>query len=83
MKRSFVRILPKPEVLDVQGRAVLQMLNSQQLPFTQVRVGKLIELEGPDAKSFSSPNEIRELLKKAAQSGLYNPLIETAEIEGF
>lgn len=77
MKKWFVRVLPKPEVLDVQGRTVLQMLKSQELPFEKVRVGKLIELELPD--STQNPEEV---LKKALKAGLYNPLIEVATIEG-
>ncbi|MFN8791256.1 MAG: phosphoribosylformylglycinamidine synthase subunit PurS [Bdellovibrionales bacterium] len=75
MKKWFVRILPKAEVLDVQGRTVLQMLRNQQLPFEGARVGKWIELELPD--SVQNPEEV---LKKALKAGLYNPLIETADI---
>ncbi len=78
MKKYFIRVLPKPEVLDVQGRAVLHMLQSQSLPFEKVRVGKLIELELPD-----SVTGVDEILKKAAKAGLYNPLIEVVEIEGI
>lgn len=77
MKKSFVRILPKPEVLDVQGRTVLQMLKNQELPFEKVRVGKLIELELPD-----DVKNVDDILKRALKAGLYNPLIEVAEIEG-
>lgn len=77
MKRWYVKVLPKPEVLDVQGRTVLQMLKNQELPFEKVRVGKLIELEMP-----VNVNNPEEVLKKALKAGLYNPLIEVAEIEG-
>ncbi len=77
MKKCYIRILPKPEVLDVQGRTVLQMLKNQELPFEKVRVGKLIELELPD--NIQNTNDI---LAKALKAGLYNPLIEVAEVEG-
>lgn len=76
MKTWFIRILPRPEVLDVQGRTVLQMLKNHDLPFSGARVGRLIELtadqEIPDAES---------LLKKALALGLYNPLVEVAVVE--
>ena len=76
MKTWFIRILTRPEVLDVQGRAVLQMLKSHDLRFTGVRVGKVIEL--------SCEQEISDAataLKKALNLGLYNPLVEVAVIE--
>lgn len=76
MKTWFVRILPRPEVLDVQGRTVLQMLKNNDMPFSGVRVGKLIEL--------TADHEISDadmVLKKALKLGLYNPLIEVAVIE--
>lgn len=76
MKTWFIRILPRPEVLDVQGRMVLQMLQNHELPFTKVRVGKMIELTMEKETSDSS-----EVVKKALSLGLYNPLIEVAEVE--
>jgi phosphoribosylformylglycinamidine (FGAM) synthase PurS component len=76
MKTWYIRILPRPEVLDVQGRTVLQMLQNHDLPFTKVRVGKMIELTMEKETGDSS-----EVLKKALSLGLYNPLIEVAEIE--
>ncbi len=76
MKTWFIRILPRAEVLDVQGRTVLQMLNHNQLPFSNVRVGKLIELTAD--QEISNPEAV---LKKALALGLYNPLVEVAVIE--
>ena len=76
MKTCFIRILPRPEVLDVQGRTVMQMLKNQELPISHVRVGKLIELTVE-----SDTADSRDVIKKALSLGLYNPLIEVAEIE--
>lgn len=78
MKKYFVRILPKDEVLDVQGRAVLQMLKSQKHPVDSVRVGKLIEVVLSE-----NVKDPREVLKKITAEGLYNPLVEVAEVEGL
>ncbi len=78
MKKYFVRILPKDEVLDVQGRAVLQMLKSQKHPVASIRVGKLIEVVLNENVS-----QAQEVLKKITAEGLYNPLVEVAEVEGL
>ena len=71
-------MLPKTEVLDVQGRAVHQMLKAHDFPVKNIRIGKLIEVEldqnVPDEKS---------ILNHIVKEGLYNPLVETVEIEGL
>jgi phosphoribosylformylglycinamidine (FGAM) synthase PurS component len=77
-KTYFVRILPRPEVLDVQGRAVHQMLKSQSYPVKSIRVGRLIEV----VLDSGTANE-SEVLKKVIKEGLYNPLVEVAEVEGL
>ncbi len=78
MKKYFVRVLPKDEVLDVQGRAVMQMLKAQKYPVDSIRVGKLIEVVlNENAK------DVEEVLKKITAEGLYNPLVEVAEVEGL
>lgn len=74
----YVRILPKPEVLDVQGRAVHQMLKTHSYPVKSVRVGRLIEV----TLEMDTKNE-SEVLKKVIREGLYNPLVEVAEVEGL
>lgn len=78
MKKYFVRILPKDEVLDVQGRAVMQMLKAQKHPVGSIRVGKLIEVIL--SENVTDPKEV---LKKITAEGLYNPLVEVAEVEGL
>lgn len=72
-----VKILPKNEVLDTQGRAVEQTLRSHQRPVEQCRVGKYVQLdigESDEKKALAKAKEIAEFV-------LYNPLIETYELE--
>ncbi len=76
MKTWYIRVLPRPEVLDVQGRTVLQMLKNHNMPFSGVRVGKIIELTAEK----DLQNE-KEVLAQALKLGLYNPLVEVAVIE--
>jgi len=79
MKTYFVRILPRPEVLDVQGRAVYQMLKNHKHPVQGIRVGKLIEVQLED----SEVQNASQILKQVINEGLYNPLVEVAEVEGL
>ena len=76
MKTWYIRILPRPEVLDVQGRTVLQMLKIHDMPFSGVRIGKIIELTAEQDIADSAA-----VLKKAMALGLYNPLVEVAVVE--
>ena len=72
-----VKILPKNEVLDTQGRAVEQTLRSHHKPVDQCRVGKYVQLEiaeRDEAKAMAKAKEIAEFV-------LFNPLIETYELE--
>lgn len=72
-----LKVLPKPEVLDTQGRAVQSTLKDQGFPLQACQVGKYIVLE-VEAKNDS---EGTELAKAMANKGLYNPLIENYELE--
>lgn len=72
-----VKILPKNEVLDTQGRAVESTLKAHNRAIEQARVGKYVQLEIPEAdegKALAKAKEITEFV-------LYNPLIETFELE--
>lgn len=72
-----VKILPKNEVLDSQGRAVEGTLKNHGKAVTQCRVGKYVQLdiaENDSEKALSKAKEIAEFV-------LYNPLIETYELE--
>lgn len=72
-----VRILPRPEVLDAQGRAVAKTLQDHGHKDVQCRVGKYVELE----IAASNAELGLEEAKKIAEFVLYNPLIETFELE--
>ncbi len=72
-----VKILPRPEILDVQGRAVMQMLQQNEKPVESCRYGKCIHLE-VDADDISSA---KQKVKEMADFVLYNPLTETYTVE--
>ncbi|MGE4132979.1 MAG: phosphoribosylformylglycinamidine synthase subunit PurS [Bdellovibrionales bacterium] len=72
-----VKILPREEVLDTQGRAVEGTLKAHGKAVEHCRVGKYIQLdiqESDEGKAMAKAKEIAEFV-------LYNPLIETYELE--
>ncbi|MCB0392228.1 MAG: phosphoribosylformylglycinamidine synthase subunit PurS [Bdellovibrionales bacterium] len=72
-----VKVLPRKEVLDTQGRAVEHVLQQQGQEGVSCRVGKYIELEVPG----QNKEEVTQQVKKMADYLLYNPLIETYELD--
>ncbi|UFU02672.1 phosphoribosylformylglycinamidine synthase subunit PurS [Ruania suaedae] len=73
MARIVVEVMPKPEILDPQGKAVAGAL--PRLGFTGfagVRQGKRFELEVEGDPS----EEVLEQARKAASEVLSNPVIE-------
>lgn len=70
-----VRVMPRAEVLDTQGRAVEDTLRGHSFPIEAVRVGKFIELNLPGSEA-----EAMGKAKEIAQFVLCNPLIETFEV---
>lgn len=73
MGRVIVEVMPKPEILDPQGKAVVGAL--PRLGFTQftsVRQGKRFELEVDGAVT----SEILAAAQQAAETLLSNPIIE-------
>ncbi len=73
MGRVVVEVMPKPEILDPQGKAVVGAL--PRLGFTQftsVRQGKRFELE---VDGDVTP-EILAAAQQAAETMLSNPIIE-------
>ncbi len=72
-----VKVLPRPEVLDVQGRASIQTLQQNGKSIEDCRYGKCIRLqvEAKDEKS------AHEKVKEIAEFVLYNPLTETYELK--
>ena len=77
MPRVVVDVMPKPEILDPQGKAVLGAL--PRLGFsgvTDVRQGKRFELE----LSGEITDEVLAEIDKMAESLLSNPVIENYEV---
>lgn len=74
-----VRILPRPEVLDTQGRAVGATLKQNGMALENCRVGKYIEID----VIASDKDEALGKVKKMAEYVLYNPLIETFTLENL
>lgn len=75
--RVGVRIMPRLEVLDTQGRAVEKTLESHGRKVAQARVGKYVELQLSEVSEDKALEKAREI----AEFVLYNPLIETFELE--
>lgn len=72
-----VKVMPRNEVLDSQGRAVERTLSQHGKELSSCRVGKYIQLEideSTEEKALSKAREIAEFV-------LYNPLIENYELE--
>ncbi|MGB0102029.1 MAG: phosphoribosylformylglycinamidine synthase subunit PurS [Nocardioides sp.] len=77
MPRVVVDVMPKPEILDPQGKAVLGAL--PRLGFsgvTDVRQGKRFELEVEGEVS----DEVLAEVEKMAETLLSNPVIETFSV---
>lgn len=72
-----VRILPRSEVLDTQGRAVEKTLKSHQFDLNQCRIGRYVVLDLPA----SSKDQALSQAKQMAEFVLHNPLIEQYELE--
>ena len=72
-----VKVLPRNEVLDTQGRAVERTLAHHGKAVASCRVGKYIELD------IEAPNREQALQKarEIAEFALCNSLIETFELE--
>lgn len=73
-----IRIMPKSEVLDSQGRAVLETLKHHDMKLNACRIGRFVEL---DVQAQTAQEAIAEA-KRVAEFVLYNPLIETYHIVG-
>ena len=72
-----IHILPKPEVLDSQGRTVLQSLKQEGFKVQNCQVGKYIVLDLQEENEDASYLQVEEITNKV----LHNPLIETFTIE--
>ncbi len=77
MARVVVDVMPKPEILDPQGKAVQGAL--PRLGFTgvtDVRQGKRFELEIEGEVT----EEVLESVRRMAETLLSNPVIETYSV---
>ena len=72
-----ISILPKPEVLDSKGRAVLQSLQQEGFKIQNCQMGKYIILDLKEENKEASYLQA----KKIAKDILHNPLIENFTIE--
>lgn len=74
--KFVVEVMPRPEALDPQGRAVHQSLKRMGFEVADCRVGKTIVV---DVKA-TSVEEGRKLVDKMCKDLLFNPLIETYSV---
>ncbi|WP_144790931.1 phosphoribosylformylglycinamidine synthase subunit PurS [Kocuria palustris] len=73
MARIVVDVMPKPEILDPQGKAIVRAFAHQDIQgFAGVRQGKRFELE---VDGEVTP-ELLETARRAAATMLSNPVIE-------
>ncbi|MES2768137.1 MAG: phosphoribosylformylglycinamidine synthase subunit PurS [Bdellovibrionota bacterium] len=72
-----VKVLPRKEVLDTQGRTVQSSLSENGFSVSNCTIGKYIVLD-VNAKNFE---EAKTQVTKMAEFVLYNPLIENYEVE--
>jgi len=73
MGRIVVEVMPKPEILDPQGQAVLNALPRLGFAgFTSVRQGKRFEVEVDGEVT----DEVLAQVREAAGTLLSNPVIE-------
>lgn len=73
MARIVVDVMPKPEILDPQGKAIVRAFGHQDIQgFIGVRQGKRFELQ---VDGEVTP-EILEAARHAAATMLSNPVIE-------
>ncbi len=72
-----VKILPREEVLDSQGRAVENTLQQHNYTINGCRVGKYIQLN----VEASTEDEALKKAKEITEFVLINPLVETFQLE--
>lgn len=72
-----VKILPRNEVLDTQGRAVENTLRHHGREVAQCRVGRYVQLDLPEGDKDRALARAKDI----AEFVLHNPLIETYQLE--
>ena len=74
LMKALVTVMPKPSVLDPQGAAAAEAIRHHGLEnIGRVRIGKVIEIELPEAAD-------EKLLHEIARDLLSNPVIEDYEL---
>ncbi|HIT75321.1 MAG TPA: phosphoribosylformylglycinamidine synthase subunit PurS [Candidatus Avipropionibacterium avicola] len=76
MARVVVDVMPKPEILDPQGKAVTGALGRLGFEGLSVRQGKRFEIEVDGEVTDERLDEVR----RAAETLLANTVIETFEV---
>ncbi len=73
-----VKVMPREVILDTQGRAVESSMKANGFKISSCRVGKYLEINVPSELLDGAHGEVEKMLK---EGGLYNPLIESFEIQ--
>ncbi len=77
MIKIGVKVMPRKEVLDTQGRAVENTLRQSGQNVSACRVGRYVLLEFPDGDQAAALAKAKEI----AETVLHNPLIESYELD--
>ena len=72
-----VKVMPRAEVLDTQGRAVENTLRQNGKKLNACQVGRYVVLDLPGADEAAAMASAKEM----AEFVLHNPLIETYQLE--
>ena len=72
-----VKVMPRKEVLDTQGRAVENTLRQNGKNLNACQVGRYVILDLPEGDATRALAQAKEM----AEFVLHNPLIETFELE--
>jgi phosphoribosylformylglycinamidine synthase subunit PurS len=75
--KATVLVRPKPGILDPQGEAVLGALRHLDFAVSEVRIGRVVDLE----LNAETEDDARAQVGRMCEQLLANPLIESFEIE--
>jgi phosphoribosylformylglycinamidine synthase subunit PurS len=75
--KATVLVRPKPGILDPQGEAVLGALRHLDFTVSDVRIGRIVDIE----LEATDPERARVEVERMCEQLLANPLIESFEIE--
>ena len=72
-----IKIVPRKEVLDVQGRAIAEALLSKKYPVQSCTYGKFLKLK----LNIDDPDEALKIVREMVESLLCNSLVESYDVE--